>query len=117
NRILIRKNTPLPAAKTRSFRTLKPNQRSVSIVVLEGESRDPKECTRVGKLKLANLPPNLPAGWPIHITYRYAENGRLDVSAQLKGKLGEVSATFVRDNSLPEGDLLLWAEYVEHSTA
>lgn len=117
NRILIRKNTPLPAVKTKRFRTHKVGQRSVSVVILEGESRDPAACTRVGKLKLANLPPNLPARWPVYITYRYAENGRLDVSVKLQGRLAETATSFVRDNSLPEGDLLLWAEYVEESTS
>lgn len=117
NRILIKKNTPLPAEVTKRFRTYKDGQRSVSIVILEGESKDPDACTRVGKVTLGRLPPNLPAGWPVHITYRYAENGRLEVTAKLQGRLAECTTTFVRDNSLPEGDLLLWAEYVEESTS
>lgn len=112
NVVLIPKNTALPHAVTRTFKTAKPNQRNVSVVVVEGESERPEACTQIGTCIVRNLPPNLPAGWPVEVGYRYEEDGRLTVSCKLKGQETGVTTEFIRDNSLPEGDMLLWAEYV-----
>jgi len=83
SKILIPKNTPLPRTVSRRFKTLKPDQRSVRIVVLEGESEIPEACTRVGQCVIRGLPPGLPAGWPVEVRYSYGENGRLNVRGKL----------------------------------
>ncbi|HEV3003680.1 MAG TPA: Hsp70 family protein, partial [Pirellulales bacterium] len=110
NRILIRKNTPLPCSKTGRFKTSTANQTSVKICVLEGESEVPDACTEVGVCVIRDLPPNLPAGWPVEVRYAYQENGRLQVAARLVGHGAQVTTEFVRDNSLDDDDLMLWAE-------
>ena len=114
--VLIPKNTPLPHAVVRTFKTAKPNQRNVSVVVVEGESERPEACTQIGTCVVRNLPPNLPSGWPVEVGYRYEENGRLTVSCKLKGQETGVTTEFLRDNSLPEGDMMLWAEFVAEET-
>jgi molecular chaperone DnaK len=115
NRVLIPKNTTLPHGIKSRFRTYKDNQRTVSVQVLEGESEIPDACTQVGECVIRDLPPNLPAGWPIEVVYKYTEDGRLEVRAELVGHGANVASQFVRDNSLPDDDLLLWAQILEQS--
>jgi len=110
NRILIRKNTALPHSKVGRFKTSTANQPSVKICVLEGESEVPEACTEVGTCVIRDLPPNLPAGWPVEVRYSYEENGRLQVDAKLLGHGAQVTTEFIRDNSLDDDDLMLWAE-------
>jgi molecular chaperone DnaK len=113
NKILVRKNTPLPQTVTKVFKTLKPNQRSVAIKVLEGESNQPEFCHQVGVCAIHDLPPDLPAGWPVQVSYTYEANGRLHVAAKLKSHPAGVTTDFVRENSMPDEDLELWTRYVE----
>ncbi|HEX5106552.1 MAG TPA: Hsp70 family protein, partial [Pirellulaceae bacterium] len=85
NTVLIPRNSPLPARISRKFVTRKIGQHSIVVQVLEGESSRPEDCTRVGRLVIRNLPPGLPAGTPVKVTYEYGANGRLNVTAQLSG--------------------------------
>ncbi|HVA50131.1 MAG TPA: Hsp70 family protein [Pirellulales bacterium] len=110
NQILIPKNTPLPHSAARRFKTFRANQPNVKISVMEGESASPESCIEVGMCVIQSLPPNLPAGWPVEVRYTYRENGRLQVSASLVGHAARVTTEFVRDNSLSDDDLMLWAE-------
>lgn len=110
NRVIIPKNTPLPHAATRRFKTFKANQPNVRICVVEGESELPEACTEVGLCVIRDLPPNLPQGWPVEVRYAYRENGQLQVAARLVGHEAKVTTEFVRDNSLSDDDLMLWAE-------
>ena len=74
-------------------------------------------CAAVGTAAMTcairDLPADLPAGWPVKVTYSYEPNGRLRVSARLKGHTAGVSADFERENRLPEDDLDLWSHFVE----
>ncbi|HUY32107.1 MAG TPA: Hsp70 family protein [Pirellulales bacterium] len=117
NRIIIGKNTPLPHAAARRFKTSTENQPNVKISVVEGESELPEACTEVGTCVIRDLPPNLPAGWPVEVRYAYQENGRLQVAAKLLGHAAHVIAEFTRDNSLDDDDLLLWAECLADEAA
>jgi molecular chaperone DnaK len=110
NRIIIPKNTPLPHSASGRFKTYRANQPNVKVTVMEGESDSPEACTEVGLCVIQGLPPNLPAGWPVEVRYTYRENGRLQVSASLVGHAARVTTEFVRDNSLTDDDLMLWAE-------
>jgi molecular chaperone DnaK len=113
NKILLPKNSPLPRTVTRVFPTYKPNQRSVVITVLEGESDRPEACSRVGVCAIRDLPPDLPAGWPVQVSYTYEANGRLHVAAKLKGHAAGVTTDFERENSLPDEELDEWTHYIE----
>jgi molecular chaperone DnaK len=109
NKVLIPKNTPLPHSVNRVFRTARPDQGSVVIQVMEGESERPEGCIRVGVCKIENLPPDLPAGWPVQISYSYEANGRLHVTGKVKGHEARVVADFQRDNSMSANEMELWA--------
>jgi molecular chaperone DnaK len=113
NKVLIPKNSPLPQTATKLFKTFKANQHSVVIKVLEGESEHPEVCTQIGVCTIRDLPPGLPAGWPIKVSYTYESNGRLHVTAKVKGHKASVTTDFERENSLPDEDLELWAGYVQ----
>lgn len=110
NRIIIAKNTSLPHTAARRFKTYKDGQNSVKVTVLEGESELPDACIEVGTCVIRNLPPKLPAGWPVEVRYSYQENGRLQVSAKLVGHEARVTTEFIRDNSLSDDDLMLWGQ-------
>jgi molecular chaperone DnaK len=112
NKILIPKNSPLPRTVSKVFKTFRPNQRNVQIKVLEGESDRPEVCTVIGVCAIHDLPPDLPAGWPVRVSYSYEANGRLHVSAQLQGHTASVSADFERENRLPDEDLDMWAHFI-----
>jgi molecular chaperone DnaK len=113
NKILVPKNTPLPRTVTKVFKTLKPNQESVSIKVLEGESERPEFCNPVGTCAIRGLPSNLPGSWPVQVSYTYETNGRLHVAAKLTGHPASVVTDFMREIRMEDEDLELWARYVE----
>ncbi len=110
NSVIIPKNTSLPHTAVRRFRTAKANQATVRICVVEGESPDPSGCIEVGVATIRGLPPNLAAGWPVEVCYSYSENGRMQVTGKLVGHNVAMTVEFVRDNSLSDDDLMLWAE-------
>ncbi len=113
NRVLIPRNSPLPRTVSKVFRTFRPNQRSVEVRVLEGESERPEVCTQVGVCAIRDLPPNLPVGWPVRVSYSYEANGRLHVTARVKGHSQGVVTDFLCENRMPDEDLDLWIHYVD----
>ena len=83
---LIHNNTPVPVEITEmGFGTLVPNQQSVSIEVMEQlgqcESPDLNNNVRISQGEITPLSPNLPAGSPIHVTFKLEADGTLFVSA------------------------------------
>ncbi|MBI3864147.1 MAG: Hsp70 family protein [Planctomycetia bacterium] len=93
NSILIPKNTPLPAERSRTYHTSSPNQRQVRVRVLEGEAHEADACVQIGEFVLAGLPANLPERTPIEIVCRYGADGRISVEGRdpATGLLAETS--------------------------
>ncbi|HEX7377976.1 MAG TPA: Hsp70 family protein [Pirellulales bacterium] len=112
NVIVIPRNTPLPAKVKERFVTKTENQRSIVVQVLEGESSTPSECTAIGRTALRDLPPGLPAGWPVEITYEYATNGRLKVAAVVPGANREVTLQLEREGSLSDERMSRWKQVI-----
>ncbi|NUM36477.1 MAG: Hsp70 family protein [Candidatus Brocadiae bacterium] len=83
NIILIPEQTPVPATQTEIFGTEVDNQMVVHVQVVEGESENPDECIIIGDCSISDLPPR-PAGAPVQVTFKYNENGRIEVEAQDK---------------------------------
>ncbi len=113
SKVVIPKNSPLPAMVKMKFTTHRPNQQSVLVTVVEGESEDPEACAPVGQFMVQELPPGLPAKWPIQIVYQYSENGCLKVSAKVAGQEKAATTEFVRDNSLSDDDLMVWGQRLQ----
>jgi molecular chaperone DnaK len=112
NQILIPKNTPLPTAVTKSFKTHKAGQKSVMVRVVEGESERPEACIQVGTCTIGGFPPNLPAGAPVSVSYAYHADGRLEVTGHVKGLTEPVTTTFQRENEIDDAEMQLWSQYI-----
>jgi molecular chaperone DnaK len=113
NQILIPRNTPLPCMVSTTFKTSKAKQRRITIRVVQGESADLAECTPVGFYTISDLPPDLPAGWPVQLTYTYQENGEIQVQAKVEGHNTVVRTTFKRENSISKAALKSWNKLVK----
>ena len=102
NHIMIPRNSPLPSEVRQRFVTTLTNPQGIRIRLLEGEAADPLACTFVGEFRVTNLPPNLPAGTPVEVTYRYDASRRIHVSArELRGNT-EASVRIVWESALSD---------------
>ena len=84
NHVMIPRNTPLPVEVSRTFKTNADNQQRVNVQVIEGDAPDPAACTLIGNCRISDLPPGLPKGSPVEVTYAFDESGRVIVRAQDK---------------------------------
>lgn len=87
---MINKMTSIPTEIANSFGTAKPNMKSAVVRVVEGESTVPTECTPLGMCEV-ELPPFLPKGSPVELTYKYDANQVLEVTLNAFGKQNQVS--------------------------
>jgi molecular chaperone DnaK len=108
NAVLIPKNTPLPAQKVKRFKTARPNQPSVKVEVVEGESQQPSYCISLGACVVRDLPPGLPAGTPVEVEYRYASNGMLTVRARVASARQSAFVEIERGGQCEFEDLETW---------
>jgi molecular chaperone DnaK len=112
NAILIPRNTPLPVAAKRIFKTQKTGQRSILVQIVEGESASPDDCSQIGKCSVRDLPANLPAQTPIEVRFRYHENGRLAIQVNVQGTDKQLTHEISRENSLTQDQLDSWRMYI-----
>ncbi len=112
NVVLMPRNTPLPATVTERFTTKQQGQRSIVIRILEGESTVPDECSTIGRTSLRELPPSLPQGWPIDVTFQYATNGRLSVHTAVPGTDRHLSLQLQREVGLSDESMSRWQQAV-----
>jgi molecular chaperone DnaK len=113
NCILIPHNTPLPAKFKERFATKTANQRTIAIQVLEGESPQPSECTVIGRTVIRDLPDNLPKNWPVEVTFKYAANGRLTVSATVPGTQHKTKLELERAAGMSDEGIARWKRPIE----
>lgn len=81
---LVKKQDPLPVEITKRYGTYAPNQPSVDIHVMENEVvgdrvDDVANGREIGNAAIAGLPPGLPKGSPIDVTFTLDQQGRLHV--------------------------------------
>lgn len=117
NRVLISRNTPLPARRTEEFATKIAGQRTVVVQVLEGESLEPGQCSMIGRTVIRNLPPNLPQGSPVQVTFEYGSNGRLSVTARMVWTNQEVHLELERAASMSLDRMRTWKQFVESGSS
>jgi molecular chaperone DnaK len=101
---MIPKMTPVPAEIKNSFGTAKANMKNAIVRVVEGESTMPSECTPLGICDI-ELPPFLPKGSPVELTYHYNENQVLEVIVEAYGRTSRVA--IARNTGLSENELEL----------
>jgi molecular chaperone DnaK len=109
-RIMIPRNTKLPARSKSAFVTHRANQRSVAVHVVEGGDDSGKNATPIGKCLVSGLPPKLPAKTPVVVQFYYAANGRLSVKASLPDMNIESSVTVERASGMTEEALQQWEQ-------
>jgi molecular chaperone DnaK len=105
NHIMIPRNSSIPKDATQRFFTTSDNQQRVHVHVLEGEASDPAACAMIGDFRIHDLPPNLPKGSPVEITYRYDASGRIHASAKELTGNKAAATEIVRDAGLDNDGL------------
>ncbi len=81
NDVLIPKNTQLPTAASRVYRTVVENQPRVRVKVLQGEAHQADACISIGECWIEDLPGKLPKRSPIQVRCGCGSNGLIDVMA------------------------------------
>jgi molecular chaperone DnaK len=76
NRIILKKNTPLPCEAAQTFYTVSEGQKHVEVMITQGEDTDPAYVNKIATHRL-ELPPDRPAERPIKVTYSYDLNQRM----------------------------------------
>lgn len=117
NAIMIPKNTPLPCKQVKSFTTAEEDQRSVKVVVLEGESHRPEDCIVLGDCVIRDLPAGLPKGTKIEVTYRYSPDGRVAVAARMPDTRQSAHVEIMRAGELDLEDLDSWRRRLQSPKA
>ena len=105
NHIMIPRNTPVPHNVSQRFGTNSDGQQRVHVEILEGDAADPAACALIGDFRVFNLPPNLPKGSPIEITYSYDSAGRISASAKELTGNNEANTEIVRDGGMDETEV------------
>ncbi len=112
NDILVPKNTQLPTAASRVYRTLADNQSKVRVKVLQGEAQQADACISIGECWVEGLPPNLPKGSPIQVRCAVGSNGLVEVMA-LDMTSGKMARTEIhRSSGLSEEEVAREATWV-----
>jgi molecular chaperone DnaK len=105
NDVLIPKNTQLPTAASRVYRTVVENQPRVRVKVLQGDAHQADACISIGECWIEDLAPNLPRSSPIQVRCGVATNGLVDVMAldMTSGKM--VRVELHRSSGLSEEEI------------
>jgi len=106
NRIILKKNTPLPCESSQTFYTLAEGQTDLEVTVTQGEDTAVEYVNKIATHKF-KLPPNRPADRPIKVTYSYDVNQRMhcrfeDVES---GKVLEVDLCLNQDGEMGESNV------------
>lgn len=99
---MIKKMTAIPAEMRNSFGTAKANMKNALVRIVEGESTVPAECTSLGLCDI-ELPPFLPKGSTVELTYKYDASQVLHVVVDAYGKQNMV--TIARNVGLSDHEL------------
>ena len=110
---MIPRNTQLPIKARKTFPTLRDNQRSVEVNVIEGGDASGNNSPAIGKCKVRGLPENLPAKTPVQVTFKYGSDGRLTVQASLPTIEKDAEMTIERAAGLSDEAIAEWSSMVE----
>jgi molecular chaperone DnaK len=105
NDVLIPKNTQLPAAASRVYRTVADSQSRVRVRVLQGDASQAAACITIGECWIEGLPPGLPKGSPVQVRCSCGDDGLVDVMA-LDMTSGQMARTQIhRASGLSDDDV------------
>jgi molecular chaperone DnaK len=103
NRVILKKNTPLPCESTQMFYTMFKGQNELEITITQGEDTAVEYVNKIATNKF-QLPPNRPARCPIKVTYSYDVNQRMHCRFEdvTSGKVLEVDFCLSQDGKMSE---------------
>lgn len=102
---LIPKNTPLPAEVTKEYKTMRDNQTSVNIQIVEGESILAKENHTLHSFTLRGLPPRPKGEVAIEVKLKVDSNGIIGLSAKELSNNNKLSTTFDSSNRMSREEI------------
>ncbi len=102
---LIRKNTTVPTSESHVFTTVKDNQTSVKILVLQGENDRAEENELLGEFILTGLRRAPRGEVEVDVTFQISADGIVSVKAQDKETGLEQSITVTATSGLTEDEL------------
>jgi len=116
NRIILRKNTPLPCEASQMFYTMTEGQTEVEVTITQGEDTSPEYVNKIATHKF-ELPPNRPAQCPIKVTYSYDVNQRMHCKFEdiESGKVLEVDLHLDQNNKMSKGNIKEKSNTLEQS--
>ncbi len=103
--VLIQQNTTVPTSKSHIFTTVRDNQTSVKILVLQGESQLAKENELLGEFILTGLRPAPKAEVEIEVTFDINADGIVSVSAKDLETGQEQAITVTATSGLSEEEI------------
>jgi molecular chaperone DnaK len=112
-KVLIPRYTPLPATGSSLFQTFRDDQHNVAVDVVEGGDDSGQNATQIGRCVVSGLPAGLPAGTRVKVTFAYATNGRLTVTAKLPKVQTQVTMVVERPTGLSEDEITKWQQWIE----
>lgn len=112
NGIIVPANTPLPVTKGKRFSTARNGQKSVKVKVIEGGSSTGQNSTPVGECVVRGLPASLPKGTHVDVIFKYKENGRLEVHANIPSLNRNATLVVQRESGLNDDRLEEWKSRV-----
>jgi len=106
NRIILRKNTPLPCQASQTFYTVSEGQNHVEINITQGEDSDPEYVNPIATHRF-ELPPDRPAECPIKVTYKYDINQRMHCSFHdlQSGRKLEIEFCLDKDGGITDSEI------------
>lgn len=111
--MMIARNTKLPVTKRKKFVTSRDGQKEVVVSVVEGGTDSGAGATKIGKCRVSNLPDNLPKKSPVFVTFQYAADGRLSVSAELPTVDVKAETEIQRSSGMSDEQLSFWKSRIE----
>ncbi len=106
NRIILKKNTPLPCEASQMFYTMTEGQTEVEATITQGEDTAVEYVNKIATYKF-ELPPKRPAGRPIKVTYSYDVNQRMHCKLEdlESGKALEVDFYLDKNSKITENNV------------
>ncbi len=108
NVVIIQRGTQLPCSTSAKIATTDDDQRTLTVQLLEGESRKAQECSRIAELVIGGLPGELPKNTPIEVQYQYTADRRLQVKAHLQTSGAALAIDVRRGRGLSADHVAQW---------
>ncbi len=114
NRIILKKNTPLPCEASQTFYTVVEGQKCVEVTVTQGEDTDPAYVNTIATHRF-ELPPDRAAERPIKVTYSYDLNQRMHCAFEdiESGRVLEVDFSLNENGEVSDEDITASTEKLE----